>query len=40
MPGATIIVLGTFREGYRVVFQEYCHRVRRFLERKGARAIR
>jgi uncharacterized protein (DUF1330 family) len=40
MPGATIVVLATFREGYQVVFQEYSRRVREFLASKGATVIR
>ncbi|MBA8888174.1 uncharacterized protein (DUF1330 family) [Dokdonella fugitiva] len=40
MVGATIVVVGTFRAGYEAVFAEYSARVRRFLDRKGARAIR
>lgn len=40
MPEATIVVLGTFREGYEAVFADYSSKVRAFLATKGAVVIR
>ncbi len=40
MSEATIIVIGTFRDSYQDVFQEYSRRVRAFLASKGAVVIR
>ena len=40
MDKATIIVVGTFREGYQELFADYSKRVRRFLDSKGATVIR
>ena len=39
-PKATIVVIGTFRNGYQEVFTDYSKRVRRFLDSKGATVIR
>jgi uncharacterized protein (DUF1330 family) len=37
---ATIVVLGTFKEGYEKLFPEYSRKVRAFLSTKGAVVIR
>ena len=37
---ATIVVLGTFREGYASVFAEYSQKVRTFLAAQGAVVVR
>jgi uncharacterized protein (DUF1330 family) len=37
---ATIVVLGTFREGYQSVFAEYSQKVRAFLDRELAVVVR
>src|SRR5215469_16041633 len=39
-PTATIVVIGTFRNGYQEVFADYSKRVRRFLDSKGATVVR
>jgi len=39
-PKATIVVIGTFRNGYQEVFTDYSKRVRRFLDSKGATVVR
>lgn len=39
-PGATIVVVATFRDGYEEHFAEYSARVRAYLDRNGARVIR
>lgn len=40
MPPATIVVVGTFAEGYEKFFIEYSGKVRAFLEAQGATVIR
>jgi uncharacterized protein (DUF1330 family) len=40
MPKATIVVIGTFRNGYQAVFADYSKKVRRFLDSKGATVVR
>jgi uncharacterized protein (DUF1330 family) len=37
---ATLVVLGTFREGYEAHFPEYSRRVRAYLERQGGQVVR
>jgi uncharacterized protein (DUF1330 family) len=37
---ATIVVLGTFRDGYERVFAEYSQKVRSFLSSRGAVVVR
>ncbi|MGW1616496.1 DUF1330 domain-containing protein [Streptomyces sp. NPDC002285] len=40
MVESTIVVIGTFREGYEEVFAEYSRKVRDFLESKGGTVVR
>jgi len=40
MGKSTIVVEGTFREGYEEVFDEYSVRVRAYLERHGGQVVR
>ncbi|HEX4377761.1 MAG TPA: DUF1330 domain-containing protein [Steroidobacteraceae bacterium] len=40
MAGATIVVVGRFRSGYRDVFDAYSKRARAFLDKKGGVVIR